>query len=545
MIRLIIKLRIYFLVFLLILPSILSLFSIGLPPTHDGEYHIIRFYEFYKVLSSGVLYPIWASDLNYTFGSPLFLYVYPLPNYVAAMAHFFGLSFIDAFKFNLILASVIGAIGMYTYGKYKFGIWGGILAAVSYTYAPYHLLDIYVRGSVGEVWALAFSPLFFYFFDQGIQKRKIIFSLLAGVVFALIIFSHNILSVMFLGLVVSYSAFLLVTNYNPKKNTLFIIASIFSGILLSSVFIIPALFEQHYVVGLKVFSIFDHFPEVYQLIIPSWGSGYSGIASGTQMSFQIGVANFLIFAVILYGIWRKKIDKSKRKFVQFFICIFIFSIFLITPYSKFIYEFFPYLQVFQFPWRFLSIVIFSGAILAGSITLFYKSKTLYVTVIAITIFSTVSYANAPFYHMRNDSYYISSENFLYGTNSIGNAFQTKWLSQQKHLPKGSGYLKSSKKVISARLKIPVSQGYSLHLASPDSLILHTAYFPGWEGYVNSKKVELQNANGLIEIPIEKGQNEVELVFTDTPIRSVAKIISIVTFLMIILIIIRKFATIKT
>ncbi len=70
----------------------------GLPPTHDGEYHVIRFYEFDKTLRDGNLYPLWGSDLNFTYGVPLFNYVYPLPNYVASFFHLLGSSFIDAFK---------------------------------------------------------------------------------------------------------------------------------------------------------------------------------------------------------------------------------------------------------------------------------------------------------------------------------------------------------------------------------------------------------------------------------------------------------------
>ena len=75
-----------------------SLFSYGIHPTHDGEYHVLRFAQFNKVLSEGNLYPRWAPDFNNGYGIPLFNYVYPLPNYVASVFHLLGFSFIDAFK---------------------------------------------------------------------------------------------------------------------------------------------------------------------------------------------------------------------------------------------------------------------------------------------------------------------------------------------------------------------------------------------------------------------------------------------------------------
>ena len=67
-----------------------DLLHYGIPPTQDGEYHVMRFWQFYKVISSGVLYPRWAPDFNNGFGIPLFNYVYPLPNYVASFYHALG-----------------------------------------------------------------------------------------------------------------------------------------------------------------------------------------------------------------------------------------------------------------------------------------------------------------------------------------------------------------------------------------------------------------------------------------------------------------------
>src|SRR5713226_8690802 len=87
--------------------SFLSVFSFlgkGLPPTHDGEYHAIRFYEFDKALRDGSFYPRWAPDLNNGFGVPLFNYVYPLPNYIAFFLNVIGFSFINAFKASMIIA---------------------------------------------------------------------------------------------------------------------------------------------------------------------------------------------------------------------------------------------------------------------------------------------------------------------------------------------------------------------------------------------------------------------------------------------------------
>lgn len=539
------KCKIYLLVLFFSIPAIFSLFTPGLPPTHDGEYHVVRFYEFDKVLRSGVFYPVWAPDLNYTYGSPLFLYVYPFPNYVSSALHFLGFSFIDAFKLNLIIASILGSLFMYAYGNYKFGRWGGLISAVAYTYAPYHLLDIYVRGSVGEVWALALFPAFLYFFDKGIDRKNLKQALYAGIVFSVIILSHNILSVMFLGFLCFYSFFQISIRKQKLKNVQFILVSLFSGIGLSSFFILPALFKQGYTVGLKVFSVFDHFPEVYQLLIPSWGSGYSGISNGTQMSFQIGVANLIIFALTVFALLRRKRSIAQRAYIVFFLSMFLFFVFLVTPFSKIIWERLAFIQIFQFPWRFLSLVVFCASILAGGLTIFYKSKILHIGIIVIIIFTTIGYAKAPFFHLRNDEYYIKSENFIYGTNSIGNVFQTKWFPQAKHLPDSAAKLLLAGENVSPVVHLPNRQEYSLSLDTPDSLLFNTAFFPGWRLKVDNQYVDIINAKGLMRVDLDSGNHYIELEFNDTFVEIFAKVVSVLSALIILLIIFKKSDTIKS
>ena len=100
--------------------SVLSLFHPGLPPTHDGEYHVVRFYEFNKTLLSGQLYPRWAPDLNKGYGSPILNYYYQLPNYFASFLHLLGLSFIDSFKIELILATLFGGLLFFLWARIFF-----------------------------------------------------------------------------------------------------------------------------------------------------------------------------------------------------------------------------------------------------------------------------------------------------------------------------------------------------------------------------------------------------------------------------------------
>ncbi len=500
--------------------SIYPLFQGGLPPTHDGEYHIVRFYEFNKTLMDGNWYPRWATDLNFMYGSPLFNYVYPLPNYIASIFHFFGLSFIDTFKVNLIFATIIGSISSFIYMKQRYGVWSGVVTSVFYTYAPYHFLDIYIRGSVGEVWALAFFPFALLAIDS-IQKKPNVRNIFLGaIVYALIIFSHNILAVMFTFFAFFYC---LLALYNAK-NRLVLAFSLFCSLilafLLSSVFILPALLEQKYVVGLQIFQTTKNFADLYQLLIPSWGSGFSGGSMFSQMSFQIGVANILVFFIIIFCFIFKKIKKEKL-FIIFFMIWLLFSCFLITPYSAFLWENISFMDNFQFPWRTLSIGILCGSILAGCIPTIFRSKIVYIALIIVCIGFSHSYAHPPYFLTRIDSDLYTKPNFIYGTNSIGNSFQTRWLPQQN-------------KLFTSRANVPIDivfesttkRKYKVNLKNERDIVFNISYFPGWFAQVDGKNVKIKENNGKVEIYMPKGEHEVTLVFSDTYTRKVANAISI-------------------
>jgi uncharacterized membrane protein len=279
----------FFLIIIVVLSAVIAGFSLlhpGLPPTHDGEYHVIRFYEFDKALRDGNLYPRWAPDLNNGFGVPLFNFVYPLPNYIASFFHIFNISFIDSFKISMFMAIIIGGIFFYLWSKEFWGKLGGVVSSVFYTFSPYHFVDIYIRGSVGEVWALAFFPAFLWTYTRFIQSKSKIFLGLSSLFLALIIFSHNILALMFFIFCLFYIAFLIYKEKNKKYLIInsFIIILLSLGI--SAIFWLPAIIEMKYVTGLQIFDVTAHFPQLYQLLIPSWGSGFSGAGLQNELSYQ-------------------------------------------------------------------------------------------------------------------------------------------------------------------------------------------------------------------------------------------------------------------
>lgn len=497
----------------------------GLPPTHDGEYHVIRFYQFDKVLRSGAIYPRWAPDLNFGYGVPLFNYVYPLPNYVASFLTFFGVSYIDAFKLNLFFATLVGALFFYLWAKEHWGTTGGVVSSVFYSFTPYRFVDIYVRGSVGEVWALAFFPGFLWAVKKYSGEGKYTYLVLSSLFLAATIFSHNILAVMFFLYSLTYMGLLIVFSKRKKHLLLSFLFSAILGLGLSAVFWLPALLEKQFVTGLQIYNVKDNFPELFQLLIPSWGTGFSGGTLEGQMSFQIGVANLLaLFVAFVYlAIFLKQ--KNKLSIIVGFQLVWFFIIFfLMLRISYSLWKTIPVIDYFQFPWRFLSLAMLITSFLAGSISVLTKKKIISIIFAILAIIFSFGYARPDHYLMRTDAYYLTRSNFIDGTNSPGNYFNTIWKPYVNKRARSKIDTAQNQVHIISSSVLPANYAFKLKAGRETGATVNTTYFPGWSIFVDRNPIEVKNKNGLLSFKLPKGEHLVEVAFLDTMIRQASEIL---------------------
>jgi len=524
-------------VILVALLAVCDLANYGIPPTHDGEYHVMRFQQFAKTLSEGVIYPRWAPDFNNGFGIPLFNYVYPLPNFMASLFHFLGFGFIDSLKLNMVAATIVGAIFMYLWSRKYWGDWGGVVSSVFYTFSPYHFLDIYVRGSVGEVWSLGLAPGLFwsyYSFFETKQKKFLVFS---SVFLALLILAHNILALIFFGFFILYTSYLII---NTKKRRILILDTVLilaTGLGIASPFWLPAIIETKFVTGLQIFDPTEHFPVLHKLIYSSWGYGFSGGNSPDQMSLQVGIAN--IIAILCSTV---VFLRAKNKTILYFLVLFALTTFLITPYSAIFWDNIPGFSYIQFPWRLLSLAILLASFVAGSLAddkLFKKNRQKQVlfsfVLIILSIGFSLRYAKAPFYHERADSHYLTRSNFTDGTNSPGDLFNTVWFSKVPDKREEKfGTVGSSIKIKTNQLA-STSYDFETFSSQSSTMLINTAYFPGWTAEVNGKLVGVKENEGKMQLYVPAGSNRVRVFLDSTPVQKASYVVFLVSVVCLALI----------
>ncbi len=486
--------------------------------------------------------------MGYGNGFPLYNYYSALPYYIGGVLSY-GLGLVNSAKALFFIPLVLGGISMFFLSRKLFGKEAGFLSGVLYLFAPYRALDSYVRGAIAESFALAIVPLIFYFSLEIIENPNRKNLVLGSLALAAFLLSHNIMTMFFIPFFLVWNIFFLYSN--KWKNWKAVLTYFSLGIGLASFFLLPAFLEKDLVQTetlLRGGSDFrTHFVGISQLFLDrSWGYGGSEFGPNDTISFQIGwpLWWFVILAIPLLAINFKKNIKHSSLAI-FFILMFLISIIMAHNKSAFIWEAISTLHYAQFPWRFLSLSIFSSAILAGYVIHYFdfrfKNIAIWFIIIATIFLNWSFFKPREFYPWIND------------TNKLEDPL---WEIQQKagildYLPRTAteplGRAPDNIEILSGQAnRLEYETRSDKFLFKVD--VIEKAYiqvpvfdFPNWTVYVNGKLIDHDNRSGLGRIGFElpAGSYQVTGKLQNTLIRTLSNIVSLLSLIALLTILIRK------
>lgn len=522
---------------LLVLISIIALWDLlhpGLPLTHDGQDHVARIANFYQNLAEGTIVPRWAMNLNWGYGHPILMFLYPMSSYLASLFHFLGFSLVDSTKLVFAFGFILSGIGMYLWLKEFLDRQAAWVGALLYLFAPYRFVDLYVRGAIGEHVAFVFPPFILYFLLK-LSKKYSTGNFVGGsICFAGLILSHNAISLMFLPIIVFYLIFLLIQTKSLK----IVYFGPLSGILgfgLSAFFWIPALLEGKFTLRDVVtkFEITSRFVDFQNFLYSPWSYGGTG-----QLSVQIGILHwaFLISSIIatIY-LFRKK--NKLWIFCVGLIVFFVITLFLMVPYSQFIWQKISLLQKFQFPWRFLSVSVFTAAVL-GAIVMYVipKKIKLYGVVIAtiVLLFLNKDYWYPKGFLQKPESFY---QGIYYGTTDTGESAPIWSVRFMEKAPKSPiEIIDGGKGSIQQIIRKSTYHKYEIKASRKVRIRENTLFFPGWKIMVDGKAVDIQfqdpRNRGLMTFYVPPGTHTIESIFRETKLRLASNILSLISLAVI-------------
>ncbi len=352
----------------------------------DSPFLLQRTHQMVANLRAGVFPVRWMPDGAYGLGYPFFSYYAALPYYLVGLLALTGLDLLTALKLVQTLGFVAAALGMYGW-MYRVARsrWAAWLAAVAYAVAPFHLVNVYVRGdSLSEFYAFIFYPLILWALE-GIRdsrfeirdSQSIVRNLpsaicnlqfsAAALAFAGLILTHNLSALIFFPFILLY---LVMLAWREKKDHWRVLGigtlALGLGFLLSAWFWLPALAELGQVQLGPSTQDYFHYSRHFRtcnLVQDRFLFDYSTTAGDTARSpFAMGAvqAGFAVLGglVLVARCLRRRLD-ARWAFVLIGLLV---STAMITPLSKPLWDRLPLLPVVQFPWRFLSVqALFAAA----------------------------------------------------------------------------------------------------------------------------------------------------------------------------------------
>lgn len=551
---------------------------------HDAKHSVFFLVEFDQAFRDGFWWPRWSPDFAFGYGYPLFNLYAPLAFYAAELLHLLGLGFTTAIKTMYILATVGAGIGMYGLVQRLFGSQAGVLAAVVYMVAPFHLVEIFVRSAYAEFVALAIIPFVFWAFTELVAAPSLRRTALAGLSYGLLALTHHTTFFTFTPFLMIYllTLILVKTRFKLKPlvlHTLYTAGAGLLGLALAALYLIPVIAETRYI---KVeqwtsgsYNYLQHFVYFAQFFSPAWGYGYAGPGLADDLSFQLGIVVIaLTFFALVVMITR---PFPRRGIALFFFVSTLVITFLMSPLAEFIWRVVPIATLVQFPWRLLGMAAFTMSVVAGTLLAEENGQQLIINSQSSMINSdpqpsSILYPPSSIFHSPSSPLYLLClvvvlASFAYTmpqyteipdwaetplavvnwdrssiVDRVGMVSFTQ--EQPQTSPLERQYLNGQPLSGAALLTGPgsvetlhrggASSQVKVKAAGPVALQFYTYDYPGWQVTLDGQPVPHRNEPpfGLVTIDLPAGEHTVLLRMGSTPPRTIGAIISIVALLAI-------------
>ncbi len=541
-------------IFLIILISFFAfkpLLNQGFFPMHDDT-QPSRVFEMAQGLKSGMFPVRWSSELGFGYGYPIFNFYAPLAYYVGAIFILLGFNPIDSTKIMMILGILLAGFSMYFLSKEFFGKKIALLGSLLYVYAPYHALNIYVRGDVAEFYAYGFIPLVFWGLYKIYKEERLLYVSLTAIFFSFVVLSHNLTAFIATPFYIFYA--LILFGRNKKRYTLFL--SLALGVLISSFYWLPAIFEMNYTNVVSQIGggadFRDHFVCIGQIWSSQWGYGGSIKGCIDGLSFMLGKYHILLtalaFIVSIVLSKKKAFDKDIIYTLFTFLVFGGLSVFFMLSASRLFWEFISPMEFIQYPWRLLLIASFSvsfvGAGLFWLLRPFVKKEIYYIVLLGVIV--ALVFLNSKFFIPQNinsktPSDYVSKSALNWKISKISSEYLPKKFDKPTNILEVANFNMLSNKDVKIINVIKKSNKivFNLSVAKDTTAVFPIAYFPAWKAYINGKETVLKESARGIRVIVPQGKVNLQFVYKETPIELLGNILSLAGLVISAIAIIKK------
>lgn len=511
----------------------------GQPATFDGPTHITTMAQFYTGLSQGQFPVTWADGFA-NYGMPIPLIAQQTTNYIGAIINFITQNVVLSHNLVYLIGAFFSSLFFYFFLRIYFKPENAFLGSFLFNFSAYRIINIYIRGAQPEFFAPVFIPLTLigiYLINKNRIRSGLVLLIFST---AMIILSHPFMFIVSLLLTIPYAGYMYYKKKNRIKLFMLTLLGVGLGVGITAGYMLPLFGEiKYFYYGRSVSHLVpDQYLTLTNFFNQTWYYYFRNDVFVRGNFIQVGLLETLITIVgIITGvvtIYKQSFKKnSLLLFASFLSLLFIF---IMSPFSSFLYENVKLLNGIQFPWRFLGVFIFIPPILICA--LISKSKHQHLLIIIIILI--IAFFRFPQIYGKNFTYHPQNSYFFTKDNLHGTVLNTVWTGNTNEYPtkklkyeiiEGQGQLN----------EIIIKNGvreYQITAKSNVKMADYTFYFPGWKVYIDGKQIPIQfqdpKYRGVITYEIPQGEHHINLQFEPTKIRIVGYIISILSIILVLI-----------
>jgi hypothetical protein len=509
--------------FLVILPF----FFRGNPSGHDFEFHLNSWMEVLGQWRQGIVYPRWAALAQYGYGEARFVFYPPVSWMLGA-----GLGAL--LPWNAVpgvyvwLALTLSGCSMFLLARPWLDRRDAIFAAALYAANPYYIVIVYWRSAFAELLAGALLPLLLLYALRSEEDGQE-----AAIPLALIVATAWLTNIP-AAVMVNYSLALLIVILAILQRSLRVLlygsVAVLLGAALAAFFLIPATCEQKWVNIAEVLS-----PGVR----PQDNFLFTNINDFDHNRFNLLISlvasvEMIVVAIAAYFSrpWRRREPRIWWTVLGWTALATLLSF----SFTARLWEYLPELRFLQHPWRWLLCLNVAFAIL---LPMAFRSWIVRV-LICLTMFAVLAFvghriqppwweteadlAQMPINHQSGAGYEGTDEYVPVG----GDPYEIKQDTPRVAFDNDSA---TSYQVQQVRIQSwnAESKLFTAEVNQPGQLAMRLFNYPAWRVEVNGRAVATatRDVTGQMLIPVQAGENHVQITFMRTWDRTTGAVISVV------------------
>lgn len=515
-------------------------FHLGRPVTFDGPTHITTMAQFATGLVQRNFPVVWADGFG-NYGMPIPLIAQQTTSYLGAVFFILVQNIVLAYNLVILCGGILTAFFTYYCLKTWFDQDSALVGTLLLLFAPYRIMNVFVRGDVPEYFVTVFVPILVLGFFHTIIKSKwwgllFIFFGCSGM-----LLTHPIMAVplsLLLGSAWLFFAFPIQRKWRVLLAS--VVAAGF-GLLFTAYYLLPLFGEiKYFYYGAGVKHLVDNqYLSSANLLQPNWFYFLGNDISPRAQFFHLGALESIIFLSSIVICIVLLMKKKTKQFLPLFVATGLGGVylFLMLPQSQFLYQHVLLLNNIQHPWRMLTGFIFIPPFLLAFLISKFVSKDLHKKVIVVLVLLYIAIFRFPQLYGKNYIFYPESNYFYTLTNLHGESLNTVWTGNTRSYPvktQKPEVIEGSGSIVQSTVRNGHRE-YVIHAKGDIRMADYTFYFPGWKLFIDNTPtfIEFQDPNyrGVITYKVPAGTHLVQLDFTDTLVRKVGKGVTLVSVLL--------------